>query len=195
MRTKLGQWIFDNAELFRHIAQLPALKKDASRILLSGSASSFLASSVGELYSDSEIVGVDLNAECLEDAQGEYEDMTLVKEDFSSYKGSLYDIAISTLEIEKLNTRELTPYLFNLYDSLSTDGYLYISFPDAISPTAMEKSLYPAWYDENEMIYMKYYMAYDVANALSMIGFEVKAIEGDNNNDLIHVVTIIARKK
>ena len=112
-----------------------------------------------------------------------------------TYKGSLYDIAISTLEIEKLNTRELTPYLFNLYDSLSQDGYLYISFPDAISPTAMEKSLYPAWYDENEMIYMKYYMAYDVANALGMIGFEVKAIEGDNNNDLIHVVTIIARKK
>ena len=162
--------------------------------MLSGNVSSYVASTIAALYNNAELIAVDSDGLSLADAASEYEDMTSVKEDFSIYRGQMFDIAVSALAIETLNTRELTPYLFNLYDSLNSGGVLYISFPDAIAPTAMEKNLYPAWYDEDEMIYMKYYMAGDVANALSMIGFQIKAMEADRNNDLLHVVTLIAVK-
>lgn len=194
MTRKLGYWILDNADLFRYLADIPELKSSAERILLSGKVSSYLASTMAALYNSAEIIAVDSDGLSLSDAATEYEDMTSVKEDFSIYRGQMFDIAVSALAIETLNTRELTPYLFNLYDSLNSGGVLYISFPDAIAPTAMEKNLYPAWYDEDEMIYMKYYMAGDVANALSMIGFQIKAMEADRNNDLLHVVTLIAVK-
>ena len=194
MTRKLGYWILDNADLFRYLADIPELKSSAERILLSGKVSSYLASTMAALYNNAELIAVDSDDLSLSDAATEYEDMISIKEDFSSYRGQMFDIAVSALAIETLNTRELTPYLFNLYDSLNSGGVLYISFPDAIAPTAMEKNLYPAWYDEDEMIYMKYYMAGDVANALSMIGFQIKAMEADRNNDLLHVVTLIAVK-
>ena len=194
MTRKLGYWILDNAELFKYLADIPELKNNAERILLSGKVSSYLASTMAALYSNAEIIAVDSDSLTLSDAAGEYEDMISINESFSNYSGQAFDVAVSALAIETLNTRELTPYLFNLYDALNSGGVLYLSFPDAIAPTAMEKNLYPAWYDEDEMIYMKYYMAGDVANALSMIGFQIKAMEADRNNDLLHVVTLIAVK-
>ena len=194
MTRKLGYWILDNAELFKYLADIPELKNNAERRLLSGKVSSYLASTMAALYSNAEIIAVDSDSLTLSDAAGEYEDMISINESFSNYSGQAFDVAVSALAIETLNTRELTPYLFNLYDALNRGGVLYLSFPDAIAPTAMEKNLYPAWYDEDEMIYMKYYMAGDVANALSMIGFQIKAMEADRNNDLLHVVTIIAIK-
>ena len=194
MTRKLGYWILDNAELFKYLADIPELKNNAERVLLSGKVSSYLASTMAALYNNAEIIAVDSDSLTLSDAAGEYEDMISINESFSSYSGQAFDVAVSALAIETLNTRELTPYLFNLYDALNSGGVLYLSFPDAIAPTAMEKNLYPAWYDEDEMIYMKYYMAGDVANALSMIGFQIKAMEADRNNDLLHVVTLIAVK-
>lgn len=194
MESRLGLWIVDNAELFKYVAELPSLKSDAMNVLLSGKVSSYLASTLSLMYKDAKIVAVDEDDKAVEEAKTECPHLQHINEKFTDYQGSGYDIAISALEIEMLNTRELTPYLFNLYDSLSSGGVLFLSFPDAVAPTVMEKNLYPAWYDEDEMIYMKYYMAGDVANALSMIGFQIKSMEADNNNDLLHVVTLIAQK-
>lgn len=194
MESKLGLWILDNAELFRYVTEIYSIKSDAENILLSGKVSAYLGSIAKVMYPTARIVAVDSDGKALNDAASECEGMECAIGDFSTYLENGFDIAISALEIETLNTRELTPYLFNLYDSLNSGGVLYLSFPDAVAPTAMEKNLYPAWYDEEEMIYMKYYMAGDVANALSMIGFQIKAMEADNNNELLHVVTLIAQK-
>ena len=195
MRKKLGSWVSSNADLFRYIGEIPQLKAGAERVLLSGRVASYLASSIASIYPGCEIIAVDADSDTLDDAKSEFEDMISECIPFNKYHGTMFDVALSALEIETLNTRELTPYLFNLYDSLKAEGVLYLSFPDAVAPTVMEKNLYPAWYDENEMIYMKYYMAGDVANALSMIGFDIKAMEADMNGDLLHVVTIIAQKR
>lgn len=195
MEKKLGLWIEDNAELFRYLSDVKSLCENAERILLSGKVSGYFGSLFQLLYHSVEIDSVDNDIDVLKDADSS-EAFNIIEASFDRYiKLDAYDAVISALAIQSLNTRELTPYLFNLYDSLKTGGVLYLSFPDAVAPTVMEKNLYPAWYDEGEMIPMKYYMAGDVANALEHIGFEIKALEADNNNDLLHVVTIIGIKK
>ena len=148
------------------------------------------------MYPEAEIIAVDENRTLLSDGKSECSNLICIEEPFYGYSDeNTYDIALSILAIQSLNTRELTPYLYNLYDSLKRGGCLYLSFPDAVSLTTMEKNLYPSWYSMDEEVYMKYYMADDVINALSLIGFEIKAIEADSNPDLSHVVSLICIKK
>ena len=196
MNSLLGQWIEDNAELFRYTPDVLALKPKADKILLSGGVSACLSGVYRTLYQSSEIVAVDDNKKLLEDGKSECDSLICIDSPFNTFcSNDEYDIAVSLLAIQSLNTRELTPYLYNLYDSLKSGGCLYLSFPDAVSITTMEKNLYPAWYSDKEMVYMKYYMAEDVIRALDLIGFEVKAIESDNNSDLIHVVSLLCIKR
>lgn len=196
MNSALGLWMEENADLFRYVADLPSLCEKCDRILLSGGASSLLAGVFSSLFPDSEIVAVDSNESILTDAQSECPDLDIVVEPFEKYISEKpFDIIVSALSLQSLDTRELTPYLFSLYDTLEPGGAMLISFPDAVTPTVMEKNLYPSWYSMDENVYMKYYMAGDVVNALSLIGFEIKAIEADNNDDLMHVVTVLCTKK
>ncbi|GEM_PF-3541079 len=196
MKTHLGQWIEDNAGLFRYASDVKVMKESANKILLSGGVSAMMAGVYRTLYPQAEIDAVDIREDYLSDAKSECHDAIVINEPFNGYYSKdTYDIVLSLLAINTLDTRELTPYLYNIHDSLKVGGCLYLSFPDAVAPTAMEKNLYPAWYSMDEEIYMKYYMADDVVRALSIIGFDIKAIEADKNPELDHVVSVIAVKK
>lgn len=196
MKAPLGQWIEDNAFLFRYSSDIKGLKSNADRILLSGDVSSILAGVFRALYPSAGIVAVDNDKRILEDGMRECGDLVCIEEPFDRYcENDSYDIALSLLQIQSLDTRELTPYLYNLYDSLRIGGVLYLSFPDAVALTAMKKNLYPSWYSENESVYMKYYMADDVMRALAMIGFEIRGVEGDDSPDLNHIVSLLCIKR
>lgn len=195
MNTKLGIWVEENAMLFRYIAELKSLKPDADSILMSGNTSAILSSTMRALYDKAKIY-VAADSAYKEDAKSEidsFEDLGSLWQEH--LKPAFYDIVVSTLAIEHLNVRELTPYLFNLYDSLKHGGILYLSFPESVRVTGLDKELSPSWYDMEEQVYMKYYSAQDVVNALSMIGFEIKAIEKDEDDALYSVVTTIGAKK
>lgn len=196
MKAPLGQWIEDNASLFRYSFDIKSMKSNAERVLLSGSVSSYLSGVLCTLYPDAVIVAVDDDRRILEDGRSECEDLVCICEPFDRYcEKDSYDIALSLLQIQSLDTRELTPYLYNLYDSLRIGGVLYLSFPDAVALTAMKKNLYPSWYSEDESVYMKYYMADDVMRALAMIGFEIRGVEGDDSPDLNHIVSLLCIKR
>lgn len=196
MDSALGLWMEDNAELFKYVSELPAISGKSDRILLSGGASALLAGVFGILCPEADIVAVDSNMDILADASSECGSLNIINSPFDAYLADeSYDLIVSALQIQSLNTRELTPYLFNLYDNLGKGGALYLSFPDAVAPTVMEKNLYPSWYSMYEEVYLKYYMSDDVVNALSLIGFEIKAIEADNNEDLGHVVSLLCVKR
>ena len=146
------------------------------------------------MYGDARIVAVSDDRAVLDDALSEDGALVAVHEPFSSYEGSGFDIAVSVLAINGLDTRELTPYLFALDDALLDGGNLYLSFPstDKISP--YPKKLVDAWYSMDEKVYMKRYVPEDVLTALSMIGFSIRAIEKDESADLGDITTIHAQK-
>ncbi len=196
MNSSLSLWMEENSELFKYAVDVLALKRDIKNVLLSGGASTLLAGVYSAICGGAHIVAACDREDFLEDGKSECESLEVVKAPCETYaKEKSFDLAVSVLQIQSLNTRELTPYLFNLYDSLVTGGVLYLSFPDAVDLTTMEKNLYPAWYSMDEEVYMKYYMAHDVINALSLIGFEIKAIESDDNKSLGHVVSVLCIKK
>ncbi|MDY5931622.1 MAG: class I SAM-dependent methyltransferase [Candidatus Ornithospirochaeta sp.] len=194
MDNALGFWISDNAELFRYIGELPALRNRAGRILLSGGVSAFLSPVFRTLYPESTIVAVDGRRDILDSAAKEDPLLETVCAPFESYCEPSYDIAVSALSLQSLDTRELTGYLFNLYDSIVKGGLLFISFPDSLYPNPSPKTLVQSWYSMDEEVYMKRFMAGDVAKALSMIGFSMKSIEADSNPELEHVVSMILER-
>lgn len=195
MNTKLGIWVEENARLFRYIAELKSIKPDADTILMSGNTSVILSITMKALYENARIYGA-AESVYIDDAKSEFDSIEIIRDIWQEHLAiSFYDIIVSSLVIEHLNVRELTPYLFNLYDSLKQSGILYLSFPESVRVTGLDKELSPAWYDNDEEVFMKYYSAQDVVNALSMIGFEIKAIEKDEDVALYSVVTVIAAKK
>lgn len=112
-----------------------------------------------------------------------------------NFAESQCDLVSAPLLLQSLDTREATPFFFSTYDALKSGGVFYLSFPDAIAPTVMEKNLYPSWHDEKKLAYMKYYMVSDVLTSLEAVGFEILEIEKDELEDIERVISIICRKK
>lgn len=196
MNTKLGLWIESRAELFRYIAELPLYKKDADKVLLSGDVSVYLAGLMKRLYSSADIIAVTADSNAGAEAKLECASLMEIDDVFDKFlEADTFDAVLSALQIQSLNTRELTPYLFNLYDLLKTGGVLYLSFPEAAAHTVIEKNKFPAWYNEQMEVYMKYYMADDVVRSLNLIGFDIKMIERDAIEELYSVVTVIGLKR
>ena len=195
MDTKLGLWVEENAMLFRYIAELKSLKSEADSVLMSGNTSAILSGTLRALYDNAKIY-IAAESAYIEDAKSELDSFEILDALWQEHlRPAFYDIVVSALAIEHLGVRELTPYLFNLYDSLKQGGLIYLSFPESVRVTGLDKELSPAWYDIEEQVYMKYYSAQDVVNALSMIGFEIKAIEKDDDEALYSVVSVIGAKK
>lgn len=191
METKLGQWAESRAGLFRYVSELLQCKDRADAILLSGDVSALMAGVLSRLYPAAGIYASADDADVIRDARSEYKALKSI----DSIRNNFFDIAVSLLQIQSLNTRELTPYLFDLYDSLRAGGVLMLSFPEAAATTVIEKNLFPSWYDQSKSVYMKYYMSDDVVRALGLIGFDIRAIERDPVEELYSVVTIIAAKR
>ena len=191
----LGEWMTDNAELFRYAGELQCMREEAKRILLSGDSSVFLAPLFRTLYPQSTIIAASDDASVFEEVASEVPDIVRGIIPFSKGVYENIDIAVSVLSIETLETRELTQYLYSLHDSLTEGGNLYLSFPSTdifvYSPMKEEK----AWWDESRSILMKRYQGDDVIRALSMIGFGIKAAERDNLPDIGTVISIHAERK
>ena len=191
----LGEWMTDNAELFRYAGELQCMREEAKRILLSGDSSVFLAPLFRTLYPQSTIIAASDDASVFEEVVSEVPDIVRGIIPFSKGVYENIDIAVSVLSIETLETRELTQYLYSLHDSLTEGGNLYLSFPSTdtfvYSPMKEEK----AWWDESRSILMKRYQGDDVIRALSMIGFGIKAAERDNLPDIGTVISIHAERK
>lgn len=195
MKHPIGYWIYDNAELFRYIGELPCMIEKTERILLSGPCSAFLSTTMRALYEDAQIVAVTDRSDVIEAVKEEDGSVVCVDTPFDKFSGSSFDIAVSVLAINTLDTRELTPYLFSLHDSLADGGFLFLSFPSSSTISPYPKKLVDSWYSMDEKIYMKRYTPEDVVMALSIIGFDVRAIESDDNPDLGKVVSIHAQKR
>ena len=195
MNDPLGLWMTDNAELFRYAGEIPCMRDGASSIVLSGPASAFLAPLYRSLYPDAAITAVAEDKARLEEAKSEEPSLDIVVADPAGYIADKADIAVSVLYIQGLDTRELTPYLFSLHDSLADGGFLFLSFPSSSTISPYPKKLVDSWYSMDEKIYMKRYTPEDVVMALSIIGFDVRAIESDDNPDLGKVVSIHAQKR
>ena len=195
MKHPLGMWMLDNAELFRYAGELRCMREEAERILLSGDASAFLAPLFREMYPESTIIASSPDQAVLDDAASD--DPALVK-DLCDIRGAVYEdisIAVSVLAIQAMETRELTGYLFNLHDSLIPGGNLYVSFPSddrfVFSPMKQED----AWYAMDVKVRIKRYQPDDVLKALSMIGFDIRAVEKDEAPDLGTVFSIHAVRR
>ena len=196
MTTKLGIWAESRAELFRYASLLPECAAEAGSILLSGDVSALLAGTMHRLYPGASLCAVTDDEAVLHDAESECNGLMCIAEAFDKYaEYDSFDIVLSLLQIQSLNTRELTPYLFSLYDSLKAGGCIMLSFPEAAAHTVIGKNLFPAWYDDSREVYMKYYMAEDVIHALNLIGFDIRAVERDPIEELYSVVTVIAMKR
>ena len=191
----LGEWMTDNAGLFRYAGELQCMREEAKRILLSGDSSVFLAPLFRTLYPQSTIIAASDDASVIDEVASEVPDIVRGIIPFSKGVYENIDIAVSVLSIETLETRELTQYLYSLHDSLTEGGNLYLSFPSTdtfvYSPMKEEK----AWWDESRSILMKRYQGDDVIRALSMIGFGIKAAERDNLPDIGTVISIHAERK
>ena len=197
MEDALEMWIYDNAELFRYAGELSCMRESGKNILLSGDVSAFLASTFRKMYPDAVITAVDENEKRLEEARKEDPSLIVKNEKFDRYfdEKASYDIVVSALQVEKLDTRELVSYLYNLSDMIEKGGNLLISFPAAHTFSIAGKELIPSWYSMDEKIYMKRYLPEEIARAVNMIGFDLRALEKDENPDLETVVTIHAVKK
>lgn len=195
MNDPLGLWMTDNAGLFRYAGEIPCMRDGASSIVLSGPASAFLAPLYRSLYPDAAITAVAEDKARLEEAKSEEPSLDIVVADPAGYIADKADIAVSVLYIQGLDTRELTPYLFNLADSLASRGNLYISFPATLKYELSPKKLVQSWYSMEEEVYFKRYMPDDVMKALSMIGFDIRAVEKDSVPDLGDVVSIHAIRR
>ena len=187
--------MYDNAELFRYLGELSCLREKCGRVLLSGAFSAYLSSAVRAMYPESEIVAVSERHDVLEDARREDPSLITVEEPFWEYAGTGFDIAVSVLAVQSLDTRELTPYLFNLHDALTEGGNLYLSFPSTGRISPYPKKLVDSWYSMDEKVYMKRYTPEDMIMALSIVGFDVKAIESDDVPDLEKVISIHASRR
>ncbi len=167
MSKALELWMEDNAELFRHISQIPELRESAGRILLSGEASGYIADAMRTLYPEAEVT------DRIEDG---------------------IDIAISLFCIQSMETRALTGYLFSIHDALSPKGVLYLAFPssDRVELELRETS---CWYASDETMLLKRYMPADLVKAVNLIGFDIRAMEIDRIPGLGDVMTLIAIKR
>ena len=195
MSHSLCEWMTDNAELFRYAGELSCMREGAGKILLSGTASLFLAPLFRTLYPDAEIIGVDTDREALDEAAAGCSGMIKEEKAFQSAVVPGSDIAVSVLSIETLETRELTGYLYNIHDSLVEGGNLYLSFPSTDTFVFSPMKEEDAWYDGGTKIRMKRYQADDVVRALSMIGFDIRAIERDLSPDLGTVISLHAVRR
>ena len=194
MRSPLGMWIYDNAELFRYIGEFPCMREEAARILLSGSVSTCLAPVMRTMYPDAEIVAVDSDGALLAECREEDPALVTVQCPFSSYEGSGFDIAVSALAIERLEARELASYLFSLYDALVKGGSLFLSFPASDRVDVSGRKEVDSWYSMEEKVLMKRYAISDTVKAANVVGFDIRAIEQDINADLGQVVSLHAVK-
>ena len=174
MSHPLGDWMNDNAELFRYAGELSCMREEAERILLSGTASAFLAPLFRTLYPDSAIIVSGAEEDAVSEVLADVPDADVV---------------------QRLETRAMTGYLFSLHDSLAEGGNLLLSFPaeDALVLSPMREI--DSWYAMDRKERMKRYRAEDVLQALSLIGFSVRAIESDRNADLGTVVSIHAVRR
>ena len=194
MNHPLGLWMTDNAELFRYAGELMCMREKADRILLSGTASVFLAPLFRTLYPESTIIASDSDREALRE---EAEECFIVA-DPVPFQSKVYDdidIAVSVLAIQTLDTRELTGYLYNLSDSLVSGGNLYISFPSYDHFVFDQMKEVESWYQMDRKVRMKRYQPDDVVRALSMLSFSIRAVEKDENPDLGTVISIHAVKR
>ena len=195
MKDPLGLWMMDNAVLFRYAGEIPCMREKASSVLLSGSASAFLSPLYRTLYPEAAITAVSENKAHLDAAMEEEPGLIAIEGNPAEYIGSGFDIAVSVLYMQCLDTRELTPYLFNLSDSLSAGGNLYLSFPATMKYELSPKKKQQSWYSMEEDVFFKRYMPDDVMKALSMIGFDIRAVEKDHVPDLDDVVSIHAIRR
>ncbi len=195
MSHPLGDWMNDNAELFRYAGELSCMREEAERILLSGTASAFLAPLFRTLYPDSAIIVSGAEEEAVSEVLADVPDADVDPRPIEATQFSGIDIAVSMLAVQRLETRAMTGYLFSLHDSLAEGGNLLLSFPaeDALVLSPMREI--DSWYAMDRKERMKRYRAEDVLQALSLIGFSVRAIESDRNADLGTVVSIHAVRR
>ena len=95
MKDPLGLWMTDNAELFRYAGEIPCMREGASSVLLSGSASAFLAPLYRTLYPEAVITAVSDNKAHLAAAKEEEPGLIAIEEDPAGYAGNGFDIAVA----------------------------------------------------------------------------------------------------
>lgn len=192
MAHPLGEWMTDNADLFRYAGELACMREGADRLLLSGAPSAFLSPLFRTIYPKSTIIAVTEDAEALEEALQGTDGVEGRMIPFQECMEKQIDIVVSVLAVETLETRDLTRYLFSLHDCMNEGGNLLLSFPSTdrfmLSPMKEEVS----WFSMERKVRMKRYQAEDVMKALQMIGFSIRAVEKDDNPDLGPVITIHA---
>ena len=195
MTDTLGLWMLENAGLFRYIGELGCLREGAGSVLLSGDASAFLSSTLRALFPDAAITAVDSNLRRLEEAREEDSALEIIEAPFETWlEDRRYDVIVSALQAQKLDSRELVPYLFNLLEMSAPGASLFLSFPSTSILTGQGKREVEAWHNSKELTYFKRYLPEDMARALGIIGFHINAIELDENADLGQVVSIHAHK-
>ncbi len=194
VKSPLAMWIYDNAELFRYLGEFGCMREKTERILLSGAVSSYFAPLMKTIYPSASVTAVDADEDVLKEAAEECHELETVHVPFSRYDGSGFDIAISALAMQSLDTHELTGYLFSLYDALADGGNLFLSFPSSEHIDVAEKKEVDSWYSMEKKVFMKRYPVADVVKSINIIGFDLRAIEQDDNPDLGRIVSIHAVK-
>ena len=89
----------DNAELFRYAGELSCMREEAERILLSGTASAFLAPLFRTLYPDSTIIVSGAEEDAVSEVLADVPDADVDPRPIESAQFSGIDIAVSMLAV------------------------------------------------------------------------------------------------
>ena len=194
MSHPLKEWMEDNASLFRYSGELGCMREEAARILLSGSVAAFLSPLFRTIYPESHIEAVTDDESVIREAMEEDPALEIHAMPFSAFSGSGFDIAVSLIVPSFLDGRDLISYLFSMHEALGEGGNLHITFLSDDKPyfPMKEEAL---WYDESEAVSIKRYRPEDFLRALSMVGFDIRAIESDKDDKLGTVISIHAVKR
>ena len=180
-------WMRKNSGVFRHAGSFLSYSEKVDSILLVGEFAASLANFyrtigfAGPLYSYD---GGESFSRSL---------MFTQIEESERIEGS-YSVISAPLYIQGLNVKELTAFLFDCHDALEDGGLLYLSFPDAITPSVGDKVLVDSFYSDGK-IYMKYYSLIDILQSAETIGFSIASIEMDRIDFHDRLISLALTKK
>lgn len=187
MSLPLKEWMEDNAYLFRYAGEMGCMRENADDILLVGDAAAFLAPLFHQIFPKA---GIQASADdsVIEEVREEYPCLahsSQVSED------NHFDIIAAPFVPSFLESRDFVSFLFSVHSALRIGGNLYLSFIESDKPYQPASDM-PLWWDESCTATIKKYRSEDVLQAMSLVGFDIKAIEKDTVDGSCDVVSIHA---
>ena len=190
MSLSLKEWMEDNAYLFRYAGEMGCMRENADDILLVGDAAAFLAPLFHQIFPKA-CIQASADDSVIEEVREEYPALLHASHPFEDNR---FDIIAAPFVPSFLESRDFVSFLFSVHSALRIGGNLYLSFLESDKPYQPASDM-PLWWDESRTAAIKKYRSEDVLQAMSLVGFDIKAIEKDTVDVSCDVVSIQASRR